>query len=53
MRFGHPNAAHTRNPNLGKDHLHHVEAHKSAYDPKPASRAGTSDYVHADRSYAE
>ena len=41
----------TPNPNKGKDPVTHVEAHKSAPEyPRPARRAGASNYVYAERA---
>ena len=38
----------TPNPNKGKDPVPHVEAHESTSEPRPASRAGASNYVYAE-----
>jgi len=47
--FGHVSAARDPNPNKERNFVTHVEADESAYDPWPASRAGTSNHVHPER----
>ncbi len=47
--FGHASAARDPNPNEERKFVTHVEADESAYDPWPASRAGTSNHVYPER----